>query len=105
MLENEGLNTPKIALTGAVFVLFVAALIMALTALYMKVSRDEEDRKVTAQAPRVYTNLVIEQQTVLNTYGWVDGKKGVVRIPIDRAMELTVRDLSRGQKRTPGIRE
>jgi hypothetical protein len=28
------------------------------------------------------------QDAVLNSYGWVDQKAGVVRIPIDRAMEL-----------------
>ncbi len=28
------------------------------------------------------------QQAELNSYGWVDRKKGVVRIPIDRAMEI-----------------
>ncbi len=26
------------------------------------------------------------------TYGWVDQKAGVVRLPVDRAIELTVRD-------------
>lgn len=32
----------------------------------------------------------------LNSYGWVDESKGIVRIPIDRAMELTAeRGLSR----------
>src|SRR5437763_14226779 len=30
----------------------------------------------------------------LNSYGWVDKGKGVARIPIDRAMELTLRDLA-----------
>lgn len=29
-----------------------------------------------------------EQETELNSYGWIDRKAGVVRIPIDRAMEL-----------------
>ncbi|MDE3084964.1 MAG: hypothetical protein KGJ37_07100 [Verrucomicrobiota bacterium] len=29
----------------------------------------------------------------LSTYGWIDQKAGVVRLPIERAMELTVRDL------------
>ena len=28
------------------------------------------------------------QQNLLNTYGWVDRQNGVVRMPIDRAMEL-----------------
>jgi hypothetical protein len=28
------------------------------------------------------------QQNLLNTYGWIDRQSGVVRMPIDRAMEL-----------------
>jgi hypothetical protein len=38
-----------------------------------------------------------ENQKALTTYGWIDKNKGVARIPIDRAMELTVADLA--QKR------
>src|SRR5882724_13640291 len=30
----------------------------------------------------------------LNSYAWVDKGKGVARIPIDRAMQLTLRDLA-----------
>src|SRR6266576_1596092 len=30
----------------------------------------------------------------LNSYAWIDKAKGVVRIPIDRAMQLTLRDLA-----------
>jgi hypothetical protein len=30
------------------------------------------------------------QQDILNSYGWVDRQSGVVRIPIDRAMRLTL---------------
>jgi len=35
-----------------------------------------------------------ETQKELTTYAWVDKNKGVARIPIDRAMELTVVDLA-----------
>src|SRR5205823_11440163 len=28
------------------------------------------------------------QQTLLNTYGWIDRQNGIVRMPIDRAMEV-----------------
>src|SRR5262245_11672925 len=35
-----------------------------------------------------------ETQKDLTTYAWVDKNKGVARIPIDRAMELTVADLA-----------
>jgi hypothetical protein len=34
--------------------------------------------------------LVAEQQQLLDSYGWVDEESGVVRIRIDRAMELLV---------------
>jgi hypothetical protein len=36
-----------------------------------------------------------ENQKALTTYAWVDKNKGVARIPIGRAMELTVADLAR----------
>lgn len=29
------------------------------------------------------------------TYGWVDQPQGVVRLPVDRAIELTARDLAK----------
>jgi hypothetical protein len=35
-----------------------------------------------------------ESQKELTTYAWVDKNKGVARIPIDRAMEVTVGDLA-----------
>jgi hypothetical protein len=35
-----------------------------------------------------------ESQKELTTYAWLDKNKGVARIPIDRAMEVTVADLA-----------
>lgn len=34
----------------------------------------------------------------VTSYGWVDQNAGVVRLPIDRAMELTARDLAAKQQ-------
>lgn len=33
-------------------------------------------------------NYLQSQQNLLNTYGWIDRQNGIVRLPIDRAMEL-----------------
>jgi hypothetical protein len=33
-----------------------------------------------------------KEQADATTYGWVDQPKGIVRLPIDRAIELTVRE-------------
>ena len=41
-----------------------------------------------------------EAQKALTTYGWIDKSKGVARIPIERAMELTVAQLAQ-QKPAP----
>jgi hypothetical protein len=41
-----------------------------------------------------------EAEKALTTYGWIDKNKGVARIPIERAMELTVAHLAQ-QKPVP----
>jgi hypothetical protein len=33
-----------------------------------------------------------QQQHVLDTYGWVDQKAGVVRVPIDQAMDMLLKN-------------
>ncbi len=43
----------------------------------------------TGRAARL-AELRGKEQTVANSYGWVDQSAGVVRLPIDRAMELVV---------------
>jgi hypothetical protein len=46
-------------------------------------------RPVLQVAPaRDLRQYLEEENAVLNSYGWVDQKAGVVRIPIDRAMDL-----------------
>jgi hypothetical protein len=47
-----------------------------------------------------FKTLREEADKALTTYGWVDKNKGVARIPIERAMELTVADLAK-QKPAP----
>jgi hypothetical protein len=32
------------------------------------------------------------EDAVLHTYGWVDPEKGVVRIPVERAMEIVAKE-------------
>jgi hypothetical protein len=40
----------------------------------------------------------LEQEQILDSYGWVDQKAGIIRIPIERAMELVAQ---RGLPTTP----
>jgi hypothetical protein len=43
-----------------------------------------------------------EAEKALTTYGWIDKNKGVTRIPIERAMELTVAELARQKPAAAG---
>jgi hypothetical protein len=65
------------------------------------------DTRPTPPAPRLQPNPVdqltaeqeliefqAEEEYILNSYGWVNEGAGVVRIPIDRAMELLAEDAS-----------
>jgi len=54
---------------------------------------DYEEARAKKRMEKLKT-LREESQKELTTYAWVDKNKGVARIPIDRAMEVTVADLA-----------
>jgi hypothetical protein len=54
---------------------------------------DYEETRAKKRMEKLKT-LHEESQKELTTYAWVDKNKGVARIPIDRAMEVTVTDLA-----------
>jgi hypothetical protein len=54
---------------------------------------DYEETRAKKRMEKLKT-LHEESQKELTTYAWIDKNKGVARIPIDRAMEVTVTDLA-----------
>jgi hypothetical protein len=60
---------------------------------------DYEETRAKKRVENLKT-LREEADKALTTYGWIDKNKGVARIPIERAMELTVTDLAK-QKPAP----
>ena len=44
--------------------------------------------RLQVSAPKDLKQYKAAQEEILNSYGWVDEKAGVVRIPIDRAMDI-----------------
>jgi hypothetical protein len=62
-------------------------------------SSDYEETRAKKRAENLKT-LREEADKALTTYGWIDKSKGVARIPIERAMELTVAELAK-QKPAP----
>jgi len=60
---------------------------------------DYEETRAKKRVENLKT-LREEADKALATYGWIDKNKGVARVPIERAMELTVADLAK-QKPAP----
>jgi hypothetical protein len=73
------------------FVLF-GLIVLAVIGPSPRTSDYEETR--TKKRMEKLKTLHEESQKELTTYAWVDKNKGVARIPIDRAMEVTVADLA-----------
>lgn len=92
-----------IGLLGVVGLVVATFLLMALV---QRVVTGAADARAAGKRPRVAMRelppeprlqprpvedlhaLEAEQDAILNSYGWVDRERGVVRIPIDRAMAL-----------------
>ena len=91
-VERDELNTPAIVTVGIVASVAVFAIIVALQAWFAQAQRAEHQLKVVAPRSEELAGVVAEQQTQLHTYRWVDRQRGVVAIPIERAMELTIAD-------------
>ena len=73
----------------------------------MPYGQTQEEINKTFPVPRLEENerqeikdFRLQEENTLNSYGWVDQKTGVVRIPIERAMELTAQ---RGLSVTPRV--
>ena len=100
-MSNQNQQSPEpgcghlfLSLIG-VFVLFgLFSAILCIAYIPTRKDADEE----AAKARKAYRlELEAKQHTEATTYGWVNQPDGVVRIPIERAMELTVRELSAKQ--------
>lgn len=62
------------------------------------VSKDMEWRSNSSTRRQVLKEQRENEAKQAGKYGWVDQKAGVVQLPIERAMELTARDLSSKQQ-------
>jgi len=73
--------------------LSVVVLILALVALYRQMEVRYTERVVYASPHEQVRLLHSQQEAALHTIKWVDKQKGIVAIPIDRAMSLVAREL------------
>ena len=93
--HEPGGNAPDTSLTavvGIVFAILLFVVVVFLQAFFYRQEAGETKRKVVAVAPGELAELRAQQQEALHTYRWVDVDRGAVTIPIERAMELLIRD-------------
>ncbi|MDX2186831.1 MAG: hypothetical protein SFV32_07865 [Opitutaceae bacterium] len=74
------------------FSIFLLILIVAY--LPQKPGPLPEGARTPTQRAELLTELRGKEKTAATTYGWVDQGAGVVRLPIDRAVELTLADIN-----------
>lgn len=64
-------------------------------------SDDYEQKRAKAREEKLKTARE-EDAKALNSYGWIDKNKGVARIPVTRAMELTLVELAQKKPEPAG---
>ncbi len=47
--------------------------------------------RLQVNAPEDLKKMRAQEESLLNSYGWIDRQKGIVRIPIDRAIDELVK--------------
>jgi hypothetical protein len=94
MERHNDLNSVKIAWVGFLGALVTFIVILAMQVLYYSTVVQETEQKVVQSPTTQSDTLLAEQAVKLTRYGWIDRQKQQVTIPIDRAMELVVNDLS-----------
>jgi len=78
---------------GAILLL---AVVLATQVLFYNVQSVKDAEGQHAPRPSELVDLQISQRARLETYRWIDQPAGVAAIPIDRAIELYVRDVNSG---------
>lgn len=56
--------------------------------------RDSYEKQRADERMKKLADLQAEDAKALNSYAWIDKNKGTVRLPIERAMELTLAELA-----------
>jgi len=89
---KDEMNTPLIITIGVLFVVLTFVLIILLQVYFYKAQAKEYADKVIEPKSAELSVHLANQAAELHNYRWIDQKKGVVGIPIERAMELIVEE-------------
>jgi hypothetical protein len=106
--ELRDTKPTSLVLWGVVLLLVVVLAVFASWAFFDQLAasaarRDVPPSPFVSNAPPPEPRLLVnepadlkavlgEEEEVLDSYGWVDKSRGIVRIPIERAMELVAKE-------------
>ena len=99
-MKESGTNNLVIAIWGVGSIVVLVIMVTWLRTYFVDVQTEVVYQTVLSVENPKLKDIQARDTEALNTYGWVDKEKGVVRIPIERAMELEVQQAGRnGQGR------
>jgi hypothetical protein len=90
----------SLVFAGVVLVLLFGGLIALVVWQRQGIPTHDEEQR--AKRIKNLADLSAENQKVLTQYHWVDKNKGVVGVPIDRAMQLVLSDLQSNRPHPAG---
>lgn len=106
--EDERIDRAWVVIAGAALLPFLVVLAVGARAFLVRASRDDAAQGVAtrpepaAEVSNVHSDLFerplagerlkAQQRKTLAGYSWVDREHGVVRVPIDTAIELVAND-------------
>jgi len=84
---------------GWIGVIFVFFLVVAVAYFPNRaVSTEAQNVEIRME---IRNNVIGEQTRLVNAYEWINREEGTVRIPVERAMELTVMELRAEATKAP----
>jgi hypothetical protein len=92
---------PGILFGVAVLVLLLIAVLGSLWINRAVSATDVEDAARSAERTKNLAELQAADTAALTTYGWNDKAKGIVHVPITRAMELVLPSLKTSPAKSP----
>jgi len=96
-MATTDVNASRIAILGFLGIIVILTIILLLEVVFYQVQAREHWIKDVNQPSVELSNLLHDQQVRLETYRWIDQKKKIVAIPIDRAINLVVDERSSWQ--------
>jgi hypothetical protein len=101
LAESDKPNNLAIVIATVVTIVAIVVMVVAVKEYFGFAAQDEIAAKQLSPENTVKRAVKAREQAALSSYQWVDQEKGVVRIPVDEARKLVVRDWDKAPLAAP----